>query len=71
MKQEAEYSSLAEGAAILLSIWFTAAGRVVLSPCFMPSSSRSSCTAWPEDEGNMILQYVGKHPVTQCQMPED
>ena len=44
MKQEVEYSSLAEGAAILLSIWFRAAGRVVLSPCLGPSSSRNSCT---------------------------
>ena len=25
----------------------------------------------PEDDGSMILQNVGKHPMTQCQMPDD
>jgi len=47
MKQEAAHSSLVEGAVILLSIWFTAAGRVILSPCLGPTSSRNYCTAWP------------------------
>jgi len=45
MKQEAAHSSLVEGAVILLSIWFTAAGRVILSPCLGPTSSRNYCTA--------------------------
>ena len=71
MKQEAEYSSLSEGVAILLSIWFTVAERVVLSPCFSQAVQEVLALLGPEDEGSMIFQNVGKHPVTQCQMPED